>query len=81
MPTDLAELATQAPPELVLAIDHALDVLESEDAQAARIVRLRFFGDLTSAEVAVLLNVAERTVMRRWAYARARLYQILGAQA
>ncbi|NRA58034.1 MAG: sigma-70 family RNA polymerase sigma factor [Phycisphaerales bacterium] len=81
LPADIGELARDDSPDLVLAIDQALTVLESEDEEAAQIVRLRFFGGLTAKEAAHLLGVAERTVMRRWSFARARLFQILEAQA
>ncbi len=77
LPADIGELAREDSPDLVLAIDHALTALESEDEDAAQIVRLRFFGSLTAREAAQLLGVTERTVMRRWSFARARLFQIL----
>ena len=80
LPADVLELAHQDDPSLVLAIDHALSVLEEEDEGAAQVVRLRFFANLTAREVAELLAVTERTVMRRWAFARARLVQILEAE-
>ena len=80
LPADVGELATEDSPELVLAIDHALTILEREDEEAAHVVRLRFFGNLTAREAAHLLGVTERTVMRRWSFARARLFQILEAQ-
>ena len=81
LPADIVELASQDSPELVLAIDHALEVFEHEDEEAAQVVRLRFFASLSAKEVALLLGVTERTVMRRWAFARARLFQILGGAA
>ena len=81
LPADIVELVSQDSPELVLAIDHALDVFEREDEEAAQVVRLRFFASLSAREVALLLGVTERTVMRRWSFARARLFQILGGAA
>ncbi len=81
LPADIGELAQHESPDLVIAIDHALTVLEREDEAASEVVRLRFFGNLTAKEVAQLLGVAERTVMRRWSFARARLFQILEGQA
>ena len=61
----------------VVLIDEALSRLEQEDADAARVVTLRFFGGFTNREIADALEVTERTVERQWAYARARLMQII----
>lgn len=63
--------------ERVLLIDEALSRFEREDPDAARVVTLRFFGGFTQREIAAALEVTERTVERQWAYARARLMQLL----
>jgi DNA-directed RNA polymerase specialized sigma24 family protein len=41
---------------------------------------LRFFGGLEYVEIAGLLDISERTVMREWRLARAFLYQSLGSK-
>jgi DNA-directed RNA polymerase specialized sigma24 family protein len=46
-----------------------------------RVVELRFFGGLTVEEVARILGVAERTVIRDWRTARAFLYKELVSEA
>lgn len=61
----------------MLALDNALLRLEKEDADAVRLVRLRFFADLSINETAEALGVSPRTVDREWAYAKARLLQLL----
>jgi RNA polymerase sigma factor (TIGR02999 family) len=61
----------------ILLIDEALDRLEREDPESARIVTLKFFGGLTNKEVASDLNVTERTVERQWAYAKAALVRLV----
>jgi RNA polymerase sigma factor (TIGR02999 family) len=66
----LAVVAHDAERELIL-IDDTLDVLAERDAIAAEVVRLRYFGGMTLGEVALALGIPERTVDRRWAYARA----------
>jgi RNA polymerase sigma-70 factor, ECF subfamily len=58
-------------------LDEALCALERTDARSARIVELRFFGGLTNEEIAELLNVSARTVIRDWEFARAWLYRFL----
>lgn len=75
---DLASGAdAHADPELTLALDEALLALRKEDARAAEVVHLRFFTGLGFADIARLLNVSERTVLREWAFARARLVQLI----
>jgi len=65
------------PAELLLALDGALVVLESEDPAAAGVVKLRYFAGLTIAEAAAALDISVRTANRHWAYAKAFLYQQL----
>jgi len=65
------------PDERVLLIDQALERLERVDPEGAQIVTLKFFANYTTREIAGILDVGERTVERRWTYARARLMQML----
>jgi RNA polymerase sigma factor (TIGR02999 family) len=59
-------------PELdLVALDDALNNLASLDSQQSRIVELRFFGELSIEETAVVLGVSPATVKRDWATARA----------
>ncbi len=58
-------------------LDEALCALEKTDARSARIVEFRFFGGLTNEEIAELLNVSPRTVIRDWEFARAWLFRFL----
>ena len=69
------ELAATTPDDRVLLIDQALQQMEAEDPESARIVVLKFFGGLTNKEVGKTLGVTERTVERKWAYAKAWLFQ------
>ncbi len=71
------DLATTEPDERVLLVDHALTRLEQLDPEGARVVTLKFFGNYTMGEIAGILGVGERTVERRWTYARARLMQLI----
>jgi RNA polymerase sigma factor (TIGR02999 family) len=63
--------------EDVTAIDEALKLLAEESQACAELVKLRFFGGLTLDEAAASLGLARRTADRYWAYARARLYEML----
>lgn len=55
----------------IVALDDALTRLGEANERQARIVELRFFGDLDMSEVAEVLDVSQRTVERDWRTARA----------
>jgi len=57
--------------EDVLAVDEALERLEGLDPRQARIVEMRFFGQLDVGEVAEVLGVSRRTVEADWTAAKA----------
>lgn len=78
LPLSVVDLAEDFDPAQVIAIDDAITKLEGEDARAAEVVRYRFFAGLSVEETADVMDVSERTVMREWAFARARLFELLG---
>ena len=55
----------------LVRLEELLVELEELDPRQARIVELRFFGDLTGQEIADLLDVSRPTVVRELAMARA----------
>jgi RNA polymerase sigma factor (TIGR02999 family) len=63
------------PPNQLLALDAALGELERHDAQAAQLVKLRYFAGLTHQQAAEMLGLTRRAADRRWALARAWLQQ------
>ena len=71
---DTQAARTQISSAEVLSVDAALATLERIDALAARVTELRYFGGLTIAETALALDLSPMTVKRRWALARAWLY-------
>ncbi len=71
------EVADTTLDERVLLVDEMMSRLEQEDPDSVRVISLKFFGGLTNKEIATMDGVAERTVERHWAYARARLYQMI----
>lgn len=74
---DSVELASSGNLDQILAIDEALAKLAVEDPGLADLVRLRFYGGLDTDELMAALNRSRRSVMRDWAYARARLFELL----
>lgn len=68
---------TSMPDLDLLAIEEALERLEKEEPLEARIVEMRFYGGMQTQEIAEVLAVAERTVRRRLAYAKAWLFREL----
>lgn len=71
--------------EEFVALDDALRRLASRDPRMAEVVRLRFYAGLEISQVALLLDVSERTVKNDWTFARAWLERemrsALGAEA
>ena len=66
--------------EDALAVDAALKKLSQEDAQAGRIVEMRFYAGMTEVEIAQVLGVSDRWVRKQWAFARAWLRRELQAR-
>jgi RNA polymerase sigma factor (TIGR02999 family) len=74
VPLEEIQVATDAPPELLLRIDDALSRFAALYPLRAEVVRLMFFAGLTQAEAGECLEICERTVKRHWAFARSWLY-------
>jgi RNA polymerase sigma factor (TIGR02999 family) len=66
---DLAELPVGSDDELV-ALDDALEELMRIDERQGKIVQMKFFGGLTTPEIAQVLGISVATVERDWATAR-----------
>jgi RNA polymerase sigma-70 factor, ECF subfamily len=70
------ELSAAPEPDLnLLALDEALNKLETLDPQKSRMVELRFFSGLSVPETAEVMGVSPRTVDRQWQTAKAWLYR------
>lgn len=61
----------------LLDLDEALARLTEMDERKGKIVELRFFGGLSDEEVAEVLGVSTRTVLRDWKKARLWLFREL----
>jgi RNA polymerase sigma-70 factor, ECF subfamily len=76
---DVAIVAGDRDTDLVW-LDEAMNTLAKFDARKAQVVEMRFFGGLSVAETAEVLNVSSITVMRDWSTAKAWLYRELAGE-
>jgi DNA-directed RNA polymerase specialized sigma24 family protein len=53
--------------------------LKALDEQLAELVEMRYFGGMTTADIAVVTSLSEATVKRRWQVARAWLADALAS--
>ena len=63
--------ASAVKPDIVLALDAALDELSRRDPRASDVILYRYFGGFTVSETAEALQVSESTIHREWQFARA----------
>ena len=61
----------------LMEISQALDKLESIDTDLSTLVELHIFAGLTFAEMALLLGVSKRQLLRRWQVAKSLLISLL----
>jgi DNA-directed RNA polymerase specialized sigma24 family protein len=59
----------------------ALNRLERRSPEAAAVARLRYISGLSIEQTAILLDIAPRTVSKRWTFARAWLRRALAGDA
>ena len=64
-----------------LAMDEALERLGQFNERGRRIVEMRFFAGLSDEEIAEVLGVSTRTVLREWKSARLWLFRELSHDA
>jgi RNA polymerase sigma factor (TIGR02999 family) len=76
---DAVEIPVEERAEALVALDGALERLAGLNPRLGRVVECRFFGGMTEEEVAVALDVAERTVRRDWIKAKGWLVRELKA--
>jgi len=67
---EISEIAAPGPDEQLVDLDAALDALAAVDAEAAELVKMRFFGGLTMPEIGTALGMSTRSAGDLWAFAR-----------
>jgi RNA polymerase sigma factor (TIGR02999 family) len=80
VPLCVVDLAAELDSDAILSLDEAVRRLEMQDTELAWVVRLRFYAGLDVETTAAALGLSPATVKRRWAFARALLFQELGDQ-
>jgi RNA polymerase sigma factor (TIGR02999 family) len=63
-----------------MEVSQALDKLQAIDPDLATLVELHCFAGLTFAEMALLLGVSKRHLLRRWQVAKSMLISLTGGQ-
>ncbi len=76
---DQLNLSDEAPDELVLLVEGALQKLEKENPRWARIVVMKYYGGMTNPETAEALGISKSTVERCWSGAKVLLYKYIVA--
>lgn len=61
----------------VLALEEALEQLALRDERQVKIVEMHFYGGLTFQEIADVMQLSLRSVMREWRFARSWLFKRL----
>ena len=59
----------------MLLLDQSLNELAAFDSRKSQVVEMRFFGGLSTKDIATLQDTSEATVRRDWNIARAWLYR------
>jgi len=77
---DELEIAAPANDEELLAVNDALERLARADPAKAELVKLRYFVGMTIEEAAAALSISEPTAKRRWALAKAWLFNEIKSQ-
>jgi RNA polymerase sigma factor (TIGR02999 family) len=73
LPLDSNLIADNSGDEELLAINDALDRLAAQDAQAAELVKLRYFSGLSIEEAAKAIGIPRSSAYVQWSFARAAL--------
>jgi DNA-directed RNA polymerase specialized sigma24 family protein len=76
---DKVQIAISTCGDDILALDEAIERLAEENQECADLAKLRLFAGLSTEEAGSVMGLPARTARRHWAYARAWLFDALGA--
>jgi RNA polymerase sigma factor (TIGR02999 family) len=72
---DGLDLAAPDADDKLLLVNDALTKFAAQDPVKAELVKLRYFGGMTTAEAAKVLNISAPTAERYWVFAKAWLHR------
>ena len=81
VPLSAADQPGRPPDVDLIVLEDALDQLSAIDSRKSKIVELKFFGGLTTNEIAEVLQLSPATIERDWSFARAWLYDAISGGA
>ena len=70
--------AVASPADELIALDEVLERLSTLDADAARLLKLRYFGGLSVEEAGEILGISRTSAYRSWTFIRAWVRAELG---
>ncbi len=65
-----ALLLASEPDPMVVRLDEALGHLAEFDSRKAQVVEMRYFGGLTTDEIATILHISPQSIQRDWSLAK-----------
>jgi RNA polymerase sigma factor (TIGR02999 family) len=74
-------LLSAQPDPLVIQLDEALVRLAEFDSRKAKVVEMRYFGGLTTEEIAVVLHISVQSVKRDWSLAKSWLVREMNRES
>jgi len=77
---ELLSVATEERDDQLILVAEVLERLQRLEPRLARLVEMRFFAGMELSEIAPMLEVSERTLMRDWRRARAYIQRGLERQ-
>jgi RNA polymerase sigma-70 factor, ECF subfamily len=78
IPLDESSASSEQRSETLLSLDAALSKLAIQDPRQSQVVELRYYGGLSTEDIAEVLGIAPRTVERDWKVAQAWLRREMG---
>lgn len=75
---DLEAIEVPEEDRQIIAVGEALERFSQVDPEISELVKMKFFVGMTWEEIAAVTEIPERTLRRRWAYARSWLHEAIG---
>ncbi len=70
-------VALETPPDVLIDLDEAIELLQQQDPVSAELIKLKFFAGLSLQDASASLGLTRRQGDRLWSFARAWLFDRL----